>query len=122
MAAKTPNLTTGLSLGPTFPIEQESDFPGSHRTMFEDGTTQAWQTSSRKERHWHLVYAPVTTAERAEILAYFDARQGPYGLHYFDHIGLAENDIPVRFVGKPRSSWIAPGVWSVELDIEEVKE
>ena len=116
----TPNLTTDLGFGPSFTVAADWEHPSSYSVRYEGGAGQAWQTSTKRLRRWQLTYENLTTTQRNSLMAYVDARGGSYGLHYFNHVGLGENDIPVRFQkGSVKEQWVAPGVWTVQIVIEE---
>ena len=86
MAAKTPNLHTGCTARPDFPIKVRDMWPGVQQIQMEDGVAQSWYTRSNKWREFTLVFDNQTDAQIDDLIAFFNARKGPYEKFYYDLI------------------------------------
>ena len=119
----SPNLTTETSGRLQLPLVQDLSKFNSDFVQFEDGRTQAWKTNDTELQGWELSYSGQTNSEFAALRAFYVARQGAYGLFYWNNPISGEVDIPVRFVpGGDGFSWAfdGPGTRAVKFRIRRV--
>jgi hypothetical protein len=117
----TPNLTTGCTAVPQFPVKRRMSYDVVVIT-FEDDATIARKVSDTKHQNpIRLVYAAQSDSEKASFEAFFDARFGAYEFFYWNDTRTGENDIKVRFV-ESSVEFVADGprTWSWVVNLQKV--